>query len=113
MLTTLSIKNFKRFEEVEIELGSPVVFVGPNNSGKTTALQALSLWYLGMQRWKQKNGGRATLNRLDLFSAPVPVCDLLWRNRMAYVQDVDEFLPIEIETKVFELVNQLGCLSEN
>ena len=43
MLTKLRIRNFKRFNEVEIELGSPVVFVGPNNSGKTSALQALAL----------------------------------------------------------------------
>ena len=96
MLTKLSIKNFKRFDEVEIELGSPVVFVGPNNSGKTTALQALSLWYLGLQRWKQKVGGKAILNRRDLFAAPVPVCDLLWRNRVAHREEIDEFLPIEV-----------------
>ena len=96
MLTKLSIKNFKRFGEVEIELGSPVVFVGPNNSGKTTALQALSLWHAGLQRWNRKNGGRAILNRLDLFSAPVPVSDMLWRNRVARREDNGEFLPIEI-----------------
>jgi len=41
MLTQLTIRNFKRFNEVVIELGNPVVFIGPNNSGKTTALQAL------------------------------------------------------------------------
>ena len=34
MLTKLTIRNFKRFGEVEIELGSPVVFIGPNNSGQ-------------------------------------------------------------------------------
>ena len=37
MLTRLIIRNFKRFGTVEIELGSPVVFIGPNNSGKTSA----------------------------------------------------------------------------
>ena len=35
MLTKLTIRNFKRFENVEVELGNPVVFIGPNNSGKT------------------------------------------------------------------------------
>jgi len=43
MITQLTIRNFKRFEKAEIELGAPVAFVGPNNSGKTTALQALAL----------------------------------------------------------------------
>ena len=41
MLTRLRIKNFKRFDDVDIELAKSVVFIGPNNSGKTTALQAL------------------------------------------------------------------------
>ena len=42
MLTRLTVRNFKRFEEVVIDLDSPVLFIGPNNSGKTTALQALA-----------------------------------------------------------------------
>ncbi|HLG13009.1 MAG TPA: AAA family ATPase [Blastocatellia bacterium] len=41
MLTRLTIRNFRRFDYVDIELGSPVVLIGPNNSGKTAALQAL------------------------------------------------------------------------
>ena len=45
MLTNLTIRNFKRFAEVEVELGSPVVFIGPNNSGKTSAMQA---WRFGI-----------------------------------------------------------------
>ncbi|MFH0900661.1 MAG: AAA family ATPase [Pseudomonadota bacterium] len=36
MLTRLVIRNFKLFNEVDIELGDRVVFVGPNNAGKTT-----------------------------------------------------------------------------
>ena len=50
MLTKLTICNFKRFGKVEIELGSPVVFIGPNNSGKTSAMQALALWDIGLKR---------------------------------------------------------------
>ena len=57
MLTKLTIRNFKRFGEVEIELGSPVVFIGPNNSGKTSAMQALALWDIGLQRWSEKRSG--------------------------------------------------------
>lgn len=37
MLTKLKIRNFKRFADVDIELGNPVILIGPNNSGKTTA----------------------------------------------------------------------------
>jgi len=50
MLTKLRIQNFKQFDEVEIELGPIMVLVGPNNSGKTTALQALTLWYAAVKR---------------------------------------------------------------
>ena len=87
MLTKLTIRNFKRFGEVEVELGSPVVFVGPNNSGKTSALQALALWDIGLKRWNERRSGRetpskrpgVTVNRRDLVAIPVPNANLLWR----------------------------------
>ena len=42
MLTRLRIRSFKLFDDVELELGERVVLIGPNNAGKTTALQALA-----------------------------------------------------------------------
>ena len=57
MLTKLSVHNFKRFSRVEIDLGNPVIFIGPNNSGKTSALQALALWEIGLRRWNEKRSG--------------------------------------------------------
>jgi len=93
MLTRLRIRNFKRFNDVDIELGPAVVLLGPNNSGKTAALQALALWDIGRRRWSEKRGGKApgkrpgvTINRNDLLAIPVPVAKLLWRN--LHVQDV-------------------------
>ena len=56
MLTKVAIR--KRFDEVEVELGNPVLFVGPNDAGKTSALQALMLWDLGLRRWTEKRGGK-------------------------------------------------------
>lgn len=86
MLTKVTIRNFKRFDEVVVELGNPVVFIGPNNSGKTTALQALALWDLGLRRWNEKRQGQApekrpgvTINRRDLNALSVPNAILLWR----------------------------------
>ena len=73
MLMKLTVRNFKLFDQVEIELSERVVFVGPNNSGKTSVLQALALWNAGVRRWVEKRGAgvpkeRAgvTLNRRDL-----------------------------------------------
>lgn len=89
MLTHLTIRNFKRLGEVEIELGDSVVFVGPNNAGKTTALQALALWSVGLKLWIAKRGGDnskakertgVTLNRRDLVALPVPSANLLWKD---------------------------------
>lgn len=88
MLTRLRISNFKLFESIDIELGSPVVLIGPNNSGKTTALQALALWDVGLRTWNAKRSGKAspekrpgvTLNRRDLTQIPVPSANLLWRS---------------------------------
>ena len=93
MLTKLTISNFKRLGNVEIELGSPVVFIGPNNSGKTSAMQALALWDIGVKRWKERRSGRnpgqrpgVTVNRRDLVAIPVPNARLLWRD--LHVRDV-------------------------
>jgi len=88
MLTHITIRNFKGFAEVSFELGDRVVFIGPNNSGKTSALQALVLWDIGLKRWLEKRGLEpapkkrpgVTINRRDLIAVPVPDSNLLWRN---------------------------------
>jgi len=96
MLTSLTIRNFKRFESATIELGKSVVLIGPNNSGKTTALQALALWETGLREWCAKRKGLAspekrpgvTINRRSLVSIPIPVANLLWRGHR--VRDVQQ-----------------------
>lgn len=95
MLINLQIRNFKRFESVNVELGNTVVFIGPNNSGKTTALQALALWNIGLKQWNEKREGKSspekrpgvTINRNDLISLPVPVANLLWKD--LHVRDAE------------------------
>ena len=96
MLTKLIVRNFKKFLNVEIDLGNPVVFIGPNNSGKTSALQALALWDVGLKRWNEKRKDKATpekrpgvtINRRDLVAIPVPTADLFWRD--LHVRDVQK-----------------------
>ena len=97
MLTKLVIRNLKRFNDVEIELGNPVVFIGPNDSGKTTALQAIALWDIGMRRWSEKRKDNkaapekrsgVTINRRDLISIPIPDANLLWHD--LHVRDVQK-----------------------
>lgn len=87
MITKFTISNFKRLDQVEIELGNSVVFIGPNNSGKTSALQALALWDIGWRRWAEKRDESSAkdragvvINRRDLNAVPVPSARLLWRD---------------------------------
>lgn len=89
VLTRLVVRNFKRFSTLDVELGSPVVFIGPNNSGKTSALQALALWEAGVRKWNERRGASkvpehrpgVTINRKDLVAMPVPDAGLLWNDR--------------------------------
>lgn len=102
MLTRLRIRRFKRFEDADVELGQAVVLIGPNNSGKTTALQALALWEIGLRRWLEKRRGTPspekrpgiTVNRRDLISIPVPSANLLWRG--LHVRNVEQ---VEVDGK--------------
>lgn len=94
MLTRMRVQNFKRLDEADIELGKAVVLIGPNNSGKTTALQALALWDVGLRRWNEKRQEKnspeerpgVAINRRDLISIPVPDANLLWRG--LHVRDI-------------------------
>jgi len=43
MLTTLSLTNFRRFDDYELTLKPRTVIVGPNNAGKSTIVDALRL----------------------------------------------------------------------
>ena len=89
MLTKLTVRNFKRFKELDIDLESPAIFVGPNNSGKTSAMQALALWDIGLRRWNERYSGKTiptkrpgvTINRRDLVTIPVPSANHLWLER--------------------------------
>ena len=87
MLTRIKIRHFKLFEEVELDLGQHVVLAGPNNSGKTSLLQAIALWEIGLKKWlanksreirTTKRLNRITINRNDLTALPVPSSNQLW-----------------------------------
>ncbi len=81
MLTRLRVRNFKNLESLDIELGQTVVFIGPNNSGKTTALQALALWRSGLDAVSAQTGASwpgAPINRLTLTHTPVSDARHLW-----------------------------------
>ena len=89
MLTHMRVKNFKNLEDVEVELGKSVVLIGPNNSGKTTALQALTLWDIGLRQWNAKRSDKkspekrpgVSIGRNQLLTIPIPDMRHLWRGQ--------------------------------
>ena len=86
MLTRLKIRNFKTLGEVDIPLGQNVVFIGPNNSGKTSALQALAMWQTGLLEWNARRPASSTakdrpgvtVNRRAITHTPVSKARYLW-----------------------------------
>jgi len=90
MIRSVTIRRFKRFEEVTFDLnGRHVVLAGPNNMGKTTILQAVSAWTLAFRKWREHNdfrkyGGyyaKFPIARQAFSAVPLHRFDLMWENR--------------------------------
>ena len=91
MIRRVTIKNFKRFPEHRFELADSVVLAGPNNSGKSTLLQAIATWKLGLDRWiAQRKGNKksravrrsgVSITRADFIPVPLREMNLLWEDR--------------------------------
>ena len=87
MITNIIIENFKKLDKTNLDLSSAVVFVGPNNSGKTSALQAMTLWGVGLRKWaevkktsKAKKRPGVAINRKELLTIPIPSAKQLWKD---------------------------------
>ena len=88
MIRKVLVRYFKRFEDQDFDLTDHVVLAGPNNSGKTTLLQAVAVWNLALGRWMAKrgptSGSRAKqrtgigLTRMDFTAVPLREMNLLW-----------------------------------
>ena len=90
MIKKVALRYFKRFSNESFSLSERVVLAGPNNSGKSTLLQSISVWNLGLQRWmtwRSKTGSRAVartgvpLSRKDFAAIPLREMNLLWTDR--------------------------------
>ena len=88
LLHYLEIENFKRFgERQRIELDHPAVLIGPNNCGKTSAIQALALWSQAVRTWSDarrdstaRERKAAAMNRLNILAVPVQRTRFFWHN---------------------------------
>ncbi len=110
LLHYLEIQNFKRFgDKQRIELDHPAVLIGPNNCGKTTAIQAIALWSQAVKSWfearKNSNAKERTatpLNRLNIVAVPVRRTRYFWHNTTVRSGNTDTHMVIT-----------LGVLHEN
>ena len=89
MINKVIIRRFKKFDELVFDIPGNVVLAGPNNMGKTTALQAIAAWSFAFKQWKtlndfQKRHGAYTRKPItrQIFSAvPLRTFELLWKER--------------------------------
>ncbi|WP_090142582.1 ATP-dependent endonuclease [Limnohabitans sp. DM1] len=104
LLHYLEIENFKRFgERQRIELAHPAVLIGPNNCGKTSAIQALALWSQAVRTWydtrKDSSAKERTatgLNRLNIVAVPVQRTRFFWHNTQVRTGTKDVALVITV-----------------
>jgi hypothetical protein len=104
LLHYLELQNFKRFgDRQRIELDHPAVLIGPNNCGKTSAIQALAIWSLAVKTWfdAKKNSSAkertaTALNRLAIVSVPVQRTRYFWHNTQVRIGTSDVQLRITV-----------------
>lgn len=109
LLHYLEIENFKRFgDKQRIELDHPAVLIGPNNCGKTSAIQALALWSQAVRTWydarkdsSAKERTATSLNRLNIVAVPVQRTRFFWHNTQVRTgtKDVPLVITVGVEFK--------------
>ncbi len=100
----VEIENFKVFgEKQRIELDHPSVLIGPNNCGKTTAIQAIALWSQAVKTWFDVKGESppkqrtaTSLNRLNIVSVPVKRARSFWHNAAVRTGNRNIYLRITV-----------------
>ena len=101
MIKKLTLRNFKNVEQQVYAFDRFDLLVGPNNSGKSTILQALAIWQFCVDEFRRskRTGSTGTQVVLPNFTAlPVPEFNLLWKDR------VDRQYPVRDGTKKQEYI---------
>ena len=91
MIREVETRHFRNLRDGVFRITSPMVIAGPNNSGKTSLLRAISLWAELMTRWidgagspVREDDGNYPLQRTQLANiASIPVAngDHLWTGK--------------------------------
>src|SRR4029077_7654714 len=99
MITKVRTRYFKQFVEQEFDLADHVILAGPNNSGKTTLLQAITVWYLALQKWRERRGPESRskvrpktgipLTRQQFTALPLREMNNLWTDTLIALRNDD------------------------
>jgi len=95
VINKVKVKNFKKFSILNFNLKDHIVISGPNNSGKTTLLQAIAAWSEIASLWRERNPDLSRehdenypsvdLNLLSFHSVPLVNFNHFWNSKK--VQD--------------------------
>jgi len=108
LLHYVEIENFKAFGNSQhIELDHPAVIIGPNNCGKTSVIQALALWCLGVKTWHAARASSSAreragtpLNRLNILNVPVQRTRFFWHETKVRTGNTDIPLVITVGVNI-------------
>ena len=102
----LEIENFKRFSDKQrIELDHPSVLIGPNNCGKTTAIEAIGLWYLAIRSWSLHEATETSsskpwlapsIQQLQSTTEPILYAEHFWHNAAVSMDNQDILMTITV-----------------
>ena len=85
MITRMVIRNFKRIKDQAYSFTDFDLLVGPNNSGKSTILQALAIWQFCIDEFRRaKRHGKSGIQAIlpNFTALPVPEFNLLWTEKV-------------------------------
>ncbi len=113
MINKLILKNFKRIKEEIFEFNNFDLIVGSNNSGKSTALQALAIWQYCVDQFtlSKRKGSRGIQVVLPNFTAlPLPEFNLLWTDKVSQANKNLIYIEIDVYWKDEENQDQNFCV---
>ena len=125
MIRKVIIRNIKKFGQQEFEIPKHLVIAGPNNSGKTTVLQAVAAWSEIAVQWLDKypnpaKGPDGNYPDIDIsieyfYSIPLADFDHLWRDKHVKLPasvwlDTDQW---KIGFEFLHKEKKTGCRSSN
>lgn len=95
MIKRVRVRYFKQFEDQAFDLDDSIILAGPNNSGKTTLLQAIAVWNLALQKWLLKRAATKakvrgiTITRKEFTAIPLWEMSLLWTDTSTALKKVE------------------------